>query len=1330
MANTSILAAFERMWHHVVTALGNKSDIEHTHDGYATSNDFNELEDAINTSIEDIKNGDIVVKESEHATSADTATNAVNAQTANEATHATSADSATNANHATSSDTATSATSATSATKATQDGNGKVISSTYETKTDASAKLSEAKQYTDTAVSGKADSDHTHDDRYFTESEITIKLAGKSDTGHNHNTAYDAKGTAEEKANAVQANLDVVSDELTDHVDNADIHVTAAKKTNWDKAYTHSQATHARTDATKVSGSTTNGNILINGTETNVYSHPSSGVTAGTYKSVTVNAQGHVTGGSNPTTLAGYGITDAESKGAANTALNSAKEYTDSEVSKKADSEHTHDGRYYTESEIDTKLSGKSDTSHNHNSAYDPKGTASSAVSTHNTAKTAHSDIRDLITGLTTRLNTLANSTDEDLDQMAEIVAYIKSNKSLIDSITTSKVNVADIIDNLTTNVTNKPLSAAQGVAIKALIDALQEEVDSKADSSALTSHTGNTSNPHSVTKAQVGLGNVENKSSATIRGEITKANVTTALGYTPYTPTEVDDLLDGKSDDGHGHAIADVSGLQSALDGKAASSHGTHVSFDSTNKPKMDGTAAFGTSSKVARADHVHPTDTTRAAQTSLDSHTGDTTVHITSTERTNWNAAKTHADSAHAPSNAQANVIESIKVNGTAQTITSKAVDITVPTKASDIGAASSSHGTHVTWSTTTPKANGTAVVGSETKVARGDHVHPTDTTRAAKTDFDSHTGNTTAHITADERTTWNTHVNSTHAPSNAQANQNAFSNVKVGTTTIAADTTTDTLTLAGSNVTITPDATNDKVTFSVADGSTSAKGVVQLTNSTSSTSTTTAATPSSVKSAYDLANTAKTNAATAQTRADNAYTLAESKADSLSDLGVTATAAELNYMDGVTSNVQTQLDGKSASGHTHNYAGSSNAGGAATSANKVNKSLTVKLNGGTTEGTDLFTFNGSTAKSINITPSAIGASASGHIHDDIYYTESEVDSKLSGKANTSHGNHVPATETANNAKFLRNDNTWATVTPANIGAAASSHNHAASNITSGTLSSDRLPTVPIAKGGTNATTLAGVKTNLEIPTLKEVTQAEYDALATKDSNTAYFVSDGIEDVSDVEVGNTYIGDVGDGTVTGAIATLNTNSALKSESFIPKRTLTSDDDLNTLYEPGIYSFATASIPANSPFSNGSIVEVIYATDARIIQRVTRYGKAGQSAERILFGTDWLTWVIDDEASTTTTANYVGGNINFVRKNGMCLVSYLNDWNNIPSGNLGVIGTIPEGYRPTIGVLTMCNPYNDIQVTFYPDGNITAYNYGNTNSGASAGRFSICYPV
>ena len=52
---------------------------------------------------------------------------------------------------------------------------------------------------------------------------------------------------------------------------------------------------------------------------------------------------------------------------------------------------------------------------------------------------------------------------------------------------------------------------------------------------------------------------------------------------------------------------------------------------------------------------------------------------------------------------------------------------------------------------------------------------------------------------------------------------------------------------------------------------------------------------------------------------------------------------------------------------------------------------------------------------------------------------------------------------------------------LTVANIGAAAASHNHAASAITSGTLSIDRLPTVTVAKGGTGATSAPAARTNL---------------------------------------------------------------------------------------------------------------------------------------------------------------------------------------------------------------------------------------------------------
>jgi len=60
-----------------------------------------------------------------------------------------------------------------------------------------------------------------------------------------------------------------------------------------------------------------------------------------------------------------------------------------------------------------------------------------------------------------------------------------------------------------------------------------------------LINHLANKSNPHGVTKSQVGLGNVENKSSATIRGELTKGNVTTALGFTPANQTDMTNAQD-----------------------------------------------------------------------------------------------------------------------------------------------------------------------------------------------------------------------------------------------------------------------------------------------------------------------------------------------------------------------------------------------------------------------------------------------------------------------------------------------------------------------------------------------------------------------------------------------------------------------------------------------------------------------------------------------------------------------------------------------------------------------------------------------------------------
>lgn len=85
-----------------------------------------------------------------------------------------------------------------------------------------------------------------------------------------------------------------------------------------------------------------------------------------------------------------------------------------------------------------------------------------------------------------------------------------------------------------------------------------------------------------------------------------------------------------------------------------------------------------------------------------------------------------------------AQVNVLEGIQKNGQTVTITNKIANISVPTKTSDITNDSgfitaSDVPEGAAASTTTPKMDGTATTGTETAFARGDHIHPKDTSKA---------------------------------------------------------------------------------------------------------------------------------------------------------------------------------------------------------------------------------------------------------------------------------------------------------------------------------------------------------------------------------------------------------------------------------------------------------------------------------------------------------------------------------------------------------------------------------------------------------------------
>ena len=100
----------------------------------------------------------------------------------------------------------------------------------------------------------------------------------------------------------------------------------------------------------------------------------------------------------------------------------------------------------------------------------------------------------------------------------------------------------------------------------------------------------------------------------------------------------------------------------KSKLDGVAS---GATANTPSSTAPLVDGTASAGSSTDYARADHVHPTDTTRAAVSDLTTHTSDTTAHVTAAERAAWDA-KASTDTATTSANGLMSASDKSKLDG----------------------------------------------------------------------------------------------------------------------------------------------------------------------------------------------------------------------------------------------------------------------------------------------------------------------------------------------------------------------------------------------------------------------------------------------------------------------------------------------------------------------------------------------------------------------------------------------------------------------------------------------------------------------------------------
>lgn len=121
-----------------------------------------------------------------------------------------------------------------------------------------------------------------------------------------------------------------------------------------------------------------------------------------------------------------------------------------------------------------------------------------------------------------------------------------------------------------------------------------------------------------------------------------------------------------------------------------------------------------------------------------------GLSTNDLTDSLKSNYNAAYSHSTSAHAPSDAEKNVLVGIKVNGSDVPIdsTTRKSSLSIPSKTSDltndsgfITSADVPEGS--TASGVTPVMDGVAAKGTDNGFARGDHVHPSDTSKVDKVD-----------------------------------------------------------------------------------------------------------------------------------------------------------------------------------------------------------------------------------------------------------------------------------------------------------------------------------------------------------------------------------------------------------------------------------------------------------------------------------------------------------------------------------------------------------------------------------------------------------------
>ena len=426
------------------------------------------------------------------------------------------------------------------------------------------------KAYVDAGLAGKAPTVHTHDDRYYTETETNNLLAGKANTSHTHSAGDITTGTF--AIGRIPTGTTASTVALGNHLHTGVYDPAGSAATRVSKSgdtmtglLTLSGAPtsnlHAATKAyvdTGLAGKapTSHNHNDLYYTETEMNGFLATKVETTTTISAGTGLSGGGTLAANRSLSVNRTVTDTwyEAKGAANTrvlksgdtmtglltlsgaptsALHAAtKAYADT----KAPAAHTHDDRYYTEEEVDAALAGKAPTSHTHSIA----NVTGLQAALDGKAPTSHT-------------HPVYLEPDEVVAGSNITVDTTTTPGSVIISGTAAGVTDHGGLSGLADDDHPQYLNNARGDA------RYPAKTGTGASGSWGISVTGNAGTATRLATART----------IALAGDVTGSASFNGSANATITATVVDDS--------HNHIIANVDGLQTALNGKAATSH-THA--------------------------------------------------------------------------------------------------------------------------------------------------------------------------------------------------------------------------------------------------------------------------------------------------------------------------------------------------------------------------------------------------------------------------------------------------------------------------------------------------------------------------------------------------------------------------------------------------------------------------------------------------------------------------------------------------------------------------------------------------------------------------------